>query len=132
MTSKDPLILYIQKSIDDLISSLKRRIHINDGMRSSLNRSTPFTPNSNRLVLNHAREAQLRHYRNIDQIIFECNTTIQKMYLLQAAIHQVENKLLMHLLAHHYVYSCKEMHYCLQSNLCSQLVESNTELLLVA
>jgi len=69
MTSKDHLRWYLDKAISSRVASLEKRIHINAGMRISLNRKDlHLSPSSSEFC--SLKESLVQHYM---KALSKCN-----------------------------------------------------------
>ncbi|MEM9823890.1 MAG: hypothetical protein AAF985_22590 [Bacteroidota bacterium] len=114
MTSTDPLRWYLEKSIQDRIASLERRIRINAKTQIALNKKD-LSPSATDAF--HLNEGLQRHHLGIDQIINECNEHIAKMRLIRSFLHLIELQLLLHLFHKNANYSYKDMWQLIQTYL---------------
>jgi hypothetical protein len=128
MTSKDHLRWYLDKAISSRVASLEKRIHINAGMRISLNRKDlHLSPSSSEFC--SLKESLVQHYRNIDQIIIECNESIVKMQLLRSMLYTIDVQKLLHLFINTSNYSYKDLQDFLQNHRSSQQNELKDHLM---
>lgn len=108
MASNQVLKWYLEKSIDDLIESLKRRVLINTNTPNPIlltkkrRRSTP------KEQLRAVQAAYHRH-KDVERIILECHETISKLQLLRMALSYTDIYILLHLFANYTLYSYEDI-----------------------
>ena len=108
MISNNTIEWYLEKAINDLIGSLQRRIMINAKTQTPLRQ---ITIKESASILEHLTTLRFmdQHNKEIDQIIVECNETIQKLLLLRDVINHIDTRVLTHLLSNYSLYSYKDL-----------------------
>ncbi len=114
MTSTKTLQRYLEKSIDDLIQTLERRIKVNTSTKMP-----SFSDNKSLLYANQERISDLKsicfHYEYLEEITMECNDVIHKLLLIRAMINTRDINLLIHCFTHYSDYSCDEIFHILKT-----------------